>query len=101
MTHAITTVSTLLRTTSLYSNSSIDTIGNLLSQVTSGTTYSYRLNQLEGSGITTLLNKGKCPGCSKSQTELIETLPVTVQEEGCEGHCTPLPEKFLLYVTGT
>ena len=23
------------------------------------------------------------------------------QEEGCKGHCTPLPEEFLLCMTGT
>ena len=65
------------------------------------TTSSYRLNKQEGSGLTTLPNKGKCPECSKSQIEPIETLPTAVQEEGCKSHCTPLPEKFLLCTTGT
>ena len=81
------------------------TVGNLHKQskvsFKSHTISSYRLNKQEGSKPTTLLNKGKCPECSKSQIELIETLPTTVQEEGCESHYTPLPEKFLLCTTGT
>ena len=28
-------------------------------------------------------------------------IPQLIQEEGCEGHSTPLPEKFLLCTTGT
>ena len=55
----------------------------------------------EGSETCRPPESRKCPKCSKSQTELIETFPQLTQEEGCEGHSTPLPEKFLLFTTST